>query len=728
MTKYPTKDYNLGVLYPHLIDEFHPKLNDKTIYEYNPSSRQKLYWKCDKHDYYQQSAKSRSNGSGCPYCSGNKPHPKDNLKTNYPHLVKEWHPTKNKKKMEEYTDGSRQKVYWLCSTKKWGVKHTFQQVIYKRTKGNQGCPYCLGMFPSKEYNLKVIHPNIVKEWYYSKNEKKPSDYSPQSSKRVWWKCPKSDLHIYSSPISRRTGVNKTGCPFCHGKLICEDNTLSYKKPYLVKQLHPTKNGDFDPSKIYYNSVKKVWWMCSRGHEWKIGINRRIQGTNCPKCSGAQTSKFEFRLLTELQSVLGKVEHRKIIDGDEVDVYLPYYKIGIEYDGWYYHRNKIDWDKSKNKRLKKSGISIIRVREQGKTPLPKVSRNDVFHQSRKEKDIDVIKRVLVSISKIVEFSKSRWKIVDKYLKQDELWNDEKYYEYFDQLVKPPIEKSLQNTHPELLKYWHPTKNKNLIPTDISFMSVVEVWWICDKYPNHDHRRVPYAKRGCPYCTNRMVDDKNSLESLYPEVSKEFHPTKNGNLKPNEIYFRSARKIWWKCPNGLDHEFQTPVRNRIRLDKNKKIHITKCPFCIGKKVSITNCLETTHPEITKEFHPTKNGDITPRNVIYGSHKKIWFVCNKGHEWETPLYVRTGMGCGCPYCSGNQPTPENNFEVKFPTISKQIHPTLNDNIKPSNFLPFSSKKVFWVCKENNNHIWKTSFAKRGSGQNCPYCSGNKIWKEEN
>ncbi|MBU88729.1 MAG: hypothetical protein CL722_07110, partial [Chloroflexi bacterium] len=148
----------------------------------------------------------------------------------------------------------------------------------------------------------------------------------------------------------------------------------------------------------------------------------------------------------------------------------------------------------------------------------------------------------------------------------------------------------------------------------------------------------------------------------------------------------------------------------------------------KVSITNCLETTHPEITKEFHPTKNGDITPRDVVYGSATKFWFVCNKGHEWETPLYVRTGMGCGCPYCSGNQPTPENNFEVKFPTISKQIHPTLNDNIKPSNFLPFSSKKVFWVCKENNNHIWKTSFAKRGSGQNCPYCSGNKIWKEEN
>ena len=63
------------------------------------------------------------------------------------------------------------------------------------------------------------------------------------------------------------------------------------------------------------------------------------------------------------------------------------------------------------------------------------------------------------------------------------------------------------------------------------------------------------------------------------------------------------------------------------------------------------------VSKEFHPTKNGDITPRDVVYGSHKKIWFVCNKGHEWETPLFVRTGMGCGCPYCSGNKIWKEEN-----------------------------------------------------------------------
>ena len=139
-----------------------------------------------------------------------------------------------------------------------------------------------------------------------------------------------------------------------------------------------------------------------------------------------------------------------------------------------------------------------------------------------------------------------------------------------------------------------------------------------------------------------------------------------------------------------------------------------------------LGVLYPHLIDEFHPKLN-DKTIYEYNPSSRQKLYWKCDK-HDYYQQSAKSRSNGSGCPYCSGNQPTPENNFEVKFPTISKQIHPTLNDNIKPSNFLPFSSKKVFWVCKENNNHIWKTSFAKRGSGQNCPYCSGNKIWKEEN
>jgi len=655
MSKKPTKEYNLGVLYPHLIDEFHPTLNEKTIFDYLPKSGKKVFWKCEKHDHYRQSIeKKTSRGQGCSYCSGRYAHPEDNLKTNYPELIEEWHPTKNKKRMEEYPSGSNHKVYWLCSTKKWGVRHTYEEFITHRTRRKIGCPYCSGHKPSKEYNLEKLYPELMDEWDYSKNNRTPSDYTPYSAQYVWWICKKSNLHNYRTRINRRTGKQKTGCPFCVGKQICEDNNLMFKKPDLIEELHPDKNGYFDPSKIYYYSVKKVWWKCSRGHEWKTQINIRVNGHDCPKCSG-KSSKFELRMVSELEKIIGKVEHRKKIEGIEIDVYLPYYKIGLEYDGWYYHRKNIHKDKQKNIELKKLGIQVIRVREEGGGgQLPKISRKDILHK-KTDKEIDVIKKILISLTKTIEFSKSRRKIVDRYLNHDKLCNDKKYFEYLDQILKPSFNKSLQNTHPELLEYWHPTKNGNLKPTDISFGSHLKVWWICKYEKNHDHLETPLKRksRGCPLCPKqyhrKVVPLKKSLEFNNPELSKLFD-TKKNSIFPRDIYKGSSKKYWWKCEKGIDHEWFSTI-NDVKRGKYY------CPFCFGYRVSITNCLDTMFPEVSKEFHPTKNGDITPRNVYHGSHKKIWFVCNKGHEWETPLYVRTRMGCGCPYCSGNKIWKEEN-----------------------------------------------------------------------
>ena len=33
-------------------------------------------------------------------------------------------------------------------------------------------------------------------------------------------------------------------------------------------------------------------------------------------------------------------------------------------------------------------------------------------------------------------------------------------------------------------------------------------------------------------------------------------------------------------------------------------------------------TPYPHLVKEWHPTKNGDLTPKDVTYGSNKKVWW----------------------------------------------------------------------------------------------------------
>jgi hypothetical protein len=63
----------------------------------------------------------------------------------------------------------------------------------------------------------------------------------------------------------------------------------------------------------------------------------------------------------------------------------------------------------------------------------------------------------------------------------------------------------------------------------------------------------------------------------------------------------------------------------------------------------------PNISKEWHPTKNGDLTPKDVTSGTTKKIWWLCPKGHSYESVVGYRTTRNWGCPYCSGRKKSEE-------------------------------------------------------------------------
>jgi hypothetical protein len=56
------------------------------------------------------------------------------------------------------------------------------------------------------------------------------------------------------------------------------------KPELVKEWHPTKNAPLKPQAITPGSGKKVWWICSEGHEWQAVVYSRSRGSGCPYCN------------------------------------------------------------------------------------------------------------------------------------------------------------------------------------------------------------------------------------------------------------------------------------------------------------------------------------------------------------------------------------------------------------------------------------------------------------
>jgi hypothetical protein len=62
---------------------------------------------------------------------------------------------------------------------------------------------------------------------------------------------------------------------------------------------------------------------------------------------------------------------------------------------------------------------------------------------------------------------------------------------------------------------------------------------------------------------------------------------------------------------------------------------------------NCLENRNPNLTKEWHPVRNGKLTPKDITPGSNKKVWWRCKKRHEWKASVGNRN-RGRGCPYCA--------------------------------------------------------------------------------
>ena len=132
---------------------------------------------------------------------------------------------------------------------------------------------------------------------------------------------------------------------------------------------------------------------------------------------------------------------------------------------------------------------------------------------------------------------------------------------------------------------------------------------------------------------------------------------------------------------------------------------------------------YPELLREWHPTKNGELKPDEVTHGSKKKVWWLCPKDHSYDTAIQERTKKvkPAGCPYCSGNRVSNENNLKHLFPKIASEWHPTKNGSSRPEEFASRSSKKVWWLCPKSHDYesIISNRTSKRPSG--CPHCYRN-------
>lgn len=188
-------------------------------------------------------------------------------------------------------------------------------------------------------------------------------------------------------------------------------------------------------------------------------------------------------------------------------------------------------------------------------------------------------------------------------------------------------SFEDVRPDLKLYYKPELNDGKLMSEFSKSGWEKLVLCC---PNCNTEKITYPNRAkntkrflCQYC--------NSLGVCKPELAKQWHPTKNENLTPFDVNKNSPKKVWWQCDKG--HEWEMVIGNRA---KAKEIVCKQC-----------NSLSLNYPEIAKDWHPTKNGDLKPEDVAKKLMLKVWWICEKGHEWETYITHRTLHGRGCPTC---------------------------------------------------------------------------------
>lgn len=497
-------------------------------------------------------------------------------------------------------------------------------------------------------------------------------------------------------------------------------SLRQMNPTLAKQWHPTKNIGLTPDDVSPGTNRKAWWICSKGHEWEASIGSRNSGVGCPFCS-----------------------------------------------------------------QRRAGYG----------------------------------------------------------------ND------------------FATLHPQLAREWHPTKNGEKTPDMFLPRSNKKVWWLGACGHEWDAviaNRTGGPRAGCPYCANQKVGYGNDLTTRFPKIAEEWHPTKNGDLTPDQVTFGSGQRVWWRCVNGDEWQAQvykrtaekqscercgligvsilelqlfaelrqvlgkhldpcahdvrvaSPVarqqklridivigdiavefdgshwhKDKVERDQEKTrllelagykvIRLREHPLiplspldvavprattgleaaiaafhqmlaydllvgeaaraarayvAAGKLVAddmaqrmVTalreheygdNSLATQHPAVAAEWHPTLNGDLTPLGVRPSAHRKVWWLCTKGHAYQAFVDLRTSKGTGCGFCSGRYATAETSLAAKRPDLSAQWHPTLNAELTPVEVTPYSRQKVWWLC--SNGHVTQDTVNNRSKGMVCPQCPNGR------
>ncbi|MCK2017951.1 zinc-ribbon domain-containing protein [Peribacillus frigoritolerans] len=580
--KFKTGYNDLLTKYPEVAKFWNYQKNTLTPDKVLAGGRKKVWWKCEKGHEWESTINSKIADHHCPYCSGRLAiKGQTDLEALFPEIAKEWHFEKNiGKNPSQISAKSSNKVWWKC--KKCGYEWTALVSNRTRDDGNtgSGCPQCSNelriSFPEKaiyfylKQNFENVLENIDKNYFSWLGKMSIDVYIPELKLGVeydgaWHKmekdfkknilCKDNNVTLIRIRDSRLPELNDISIDYVVANrneadlesaikfifdyihktynfsfeinvdinrdriliykvmdLQTKENSLVQANSQLALEWNHEKNGGLQPSVVTANSHKKVWWVCKKGHEWIATVASRNRGGNgCPKCAN-KTSQVNHDSL--------EIEHPQLLEYWHPTNNLPLLPKDITVGSgkkvcWQCPTCKYEWQKTIYYQLKTDGC-------------PSCNKDKKLRKK--------VSNILLTEGRI----------------------DEKYA--------------------LLVKEFHSTKNED-ITLDEPTLNIYEkkLWWQCSKchfeWQTTVYKRVKRGQ-GCPACRgkNAVIVGYNDLLTANPQLANEWHPEKNGDLKPTDVTKGSNKRVWWLC-SVCGHEWNIPVKNR-----NKG---SGCPKCARKR---------------------------------------------------------------------------------------------------------------------------------------------------
>jgi len=519
--------------------------------------------------------------------------------------------------------------------------------------------------PPKGKSLAEKSPEIALQWHPRWNDGiKPEDVSWSSNYLFYWSCSKK--HAWAASLNSRTSKKKHGCPCCSGREVTSENNLAELFPDHAKDWHPSKNGDLTPADVTPKTHIRVHWK-RKEHphdEWFAPVSYRTvkMGTGGAgyKSKLRGSSKEEILLFWQMKHLFNDVKSRVKVANCEIDIALTKYKLGIDYDGRYYHKNKQAKDLEKTKKIERTGWTVIRIREYG---LSKERKDDVvLKKGQSTYRWQSIERIIGLVTEKVGTSKK----IKRYLKEKKLRKLKEFRQSVIHLQNVPLENSLYKKYPQVAEYWDKTKNLPLTARDVSARDNSTYYFKCpecsDSFESNPANMVRSRKsgsKGCLNCTGRKVSHQNNLRTSFPDLVESSWDFKRNEKKPKDFTDSSNKYAYWicrHCGNSTHRSINSVTANQGKRARGGYFVCHKCKGQEMQKAGANTLISEAHrmhPILMKEWDTKRNKGLRLEKLSRVQAKKeLGWICSLcSGKFRRRLKTRIknlqrGVH-GCPVC---------------------------------------------------------------------------------